>query len=455
MGLIMESSLPQKTPEQITKMTQANAMAAIVPQIMNAIGGGDRRTQEALQKQSQQNDSRMEKQRLQMFMRSIMSPDSGEITPELITQQAQLFNVPALEAMKGVLSLQKFTKDKAKDKSDQNATAIGKHILASEDPAMTRQNYLSGALPMFGENFGNNAIMQGVKTADSMLPKPEKAEMFKSFSPDGSFTWNKKELGASGLPQPDDRSFGWVGQVDGSKKYGELTPGTVSQAAPKSGMEIISKDGTVIRTGVNTNQSVPTRTTKSKTQNTLIEANETYANLKSTINKYDDSFLMGKDKIGFAMDAFKEKWEIGSVSEDEKQKLSDYSTFKQESISTLNDYIKQITGAAMSAEEAKRLMKGMPNPGVGLFDGDSPTQFKSKMNGVMQKIDRTIARSNYVLRHGLKSFEDVPLGSMDRIIDSRGEQIEKELKTQYPDMDEAEIIKMTSETLSKEFGIRF
>jgi hypothetical protein len=164
---------------------------------------------------------------------------------------------------------------------------------------------------------------------------------------------------------------------------------------------------------------------------------------------------MGKDKLGFNLTAFKEKWEIGQVSEEEKQKLSEYTSFKRDSISSLNNYIKDITGAAMSVQEAERLIKGMPNPGMGMFDGDSPTEFKSKMNSVLGNLDRVIARSQYVLKHGLKDVKSIPLDSMGSIIDKRGEEIENEFKRLYPDKSESEVQSMTAGELSKEFGIRF
>jgi BMFP domain-containing protein YqiC len=186
-----------------------------------------------------------------------------------------------------------------------------------------------------------------------------------------------------------------------------------------------------------------------------MESNSTYSDLKSSLRKYDDSFLMGRDKLGFAMDAFKEKWDLGQVSGEDKKKLAEYTSFKRDSISSLNNYIKQITGAAMSEQEAKRLMKGMPNPGIGMFDGDSPTEFKAKMDAILASLDRVTARDNYILKNGLKSFSAVSLDSMDGIIDKRGEEIESALKKQYPDKKQAELNTLVAHELSEEFGIRF
>jgi len=221
-----------------------------------------------------------------------------------------------------------------------------------------------------------------------------------------------------------------------------------------TGMEITTADGTIIRTGVKHGQKA-TKPVKTDVQKKSLEANATYADLKNTVRQYDDKYLMGRDKVKYFTNAFKEKWSIGDVSSEEKKDLREYTKFKRDSIATLNNYIKQITGAAMSNEEAKRLMKGMPNPGVKLFDGDSPTEFKAKMDGVMQSLDRVIARNNYVNKYGLKSFKDIGLDQMDGIIDNRGEEIEAEIKLKHPDKTDQEIEETVLEQLSEEFGIRF
>jgi len=57
--------------------------------------------------------------------------------------------------------------------------------------------------------------------------------------------------------------------------------------------------------------------------------------------------------------AWKEKLGV-SLSPREKQDLTNYSAYKRNSINTLNEYIKSITGAAMTDAEAERLLKGLP-----------------------------------------------------------------------------------------------
>jgi hypothetical protein len=222
---------------------------------------------------------------------------------------------------------------------------------------------------------------------------------------------------------------------------------------PAKGMRIeTGPDGTLIQTNVADGGGL-TRATKSSVQKDLIEANATYSDMKATLGKYDDKFLKGKNKLGYKLDAFKEKWDLGKVTDSEKKDVEEYTAFRRDAISSLNNYIKQVTGAAMSELEAKRLMKAMPNPGIGTFDGDSPTEFKTKLDGVMQNLDRVIARSNYVQKHGLSSIEDIGLDNMDGIIDRRGGELETELKDKG--IPESEIENAVMQALSEEFGVQF
>ena len=73
------------------------------------------------------------------------------------------------------------------------------------------------------------------------------------------------------------------------------------------------------------------------------------------------------------------------MSATDRKYLEDFTTLRAKSVSNLNSYIKEMTGAAMSEAEAKRLMAVMPNAGTGVFDGDSPTQFKTKLDVVVRE----------------------------------------------------------------------
>ncbi len=421
---------------QDSKKAQTNILASLIPQIMNAMGGGDPYVQKTLQRQEMMSQQRVDKANLQGFMRSVAMPASGEVNPDLIMQQAELWGIGPEVAMGAIQKFQAFRQANrgGKQKYTRQMPGGGMHTINAyaDDPILKGGNFQRGSMtqpPAMPMPFGSSKMGIFDKRTGQVTQgaPPEKPNLVKV--PDGQNGW----------------------------KFVEKTAGMSGPNNPTKGMRIkTNPDGTTeIMTGVATGGGALTPSTKSTVQKRVLESNSTYADLKATMRKYDDRFLMGRDKLGYAVDAFKEKWKVGDVTEGEKTKLAEYTAFKRDSIAALNNYIKQITGAAMSAEEATRLMKGMPNAGVGMFDGDSPTQFKAKMDGTLQALDRVTARDNYVLKNGLKSFSEVSLDSMNGIIDARVEEIEQVLKEKYPDKKLTEIETLVTHELSEEFGIRF
>jgi hypothetical protein len=105
----------------------------------------------------------------------------------------------------------------------------------------------------------------------------------------------------------------------------------------------------------------------------------------------------------------------------------------------------------MGVQEAARIITSLPNPGQGLFDGDSPVEFESKLNESMRQLRLVEARNSYILRRGL-SFKDVPLNDMPKIINDRAAELARQfnvdLKNITPQQKQA-----ISRQLSVEFGI--
>lgn len=160
LGDKMETTTLPKSPEAMTKMTQSNALAAIVPQILNAIGGGDRRTQELLMKQQGQNNIQMDKQKEQMFMRSIMSPGSGEITQDLIMQQAALYGVSPQAAMELFMKFDSHRKAKAQEKRQEEIYQRGLNDYNKEQSDLSTLGQLQNTTQI-GSDPGNQVVTHG------------------------------------------------------------------------------------------------------------------------------------------------------------------------------------------------------------------------------------------------------------------------------------------------------
>lgn len=135
---------------------------------------------------------------------------------------------------------------------------------------------------------------------------------------------------------------------------------------------------------------------QNKLETNILNSEEGYARLQSIRKQFKPEYqqFMGKGKAAW----YSLKDKFGGLSSEEKGYLRDFSQYRQSAAQNLNLYIKEITGAQMSEAEAQRLSKGVPVAGNGIFDGDSPTEFRAKADQTMQ--DLALARMRY---HYLKN----------------------------------------------------
>lgn len=146
-------------------------------------------------------------------------------------------------------------------------------------------------------------------------------------------------------------------------------------------------------------------------------------------------------------------WLGGKLSSAQRKSLADFAKYKRQGLENLSHTIRFLTGAAMSIPEAKRIRATQPDPGDGLFDGDDPTTFQSKLTDSVRNIKRAIARQNYLLRQGIteKPWEKMELGEVDAVMRKRATEIYNELKEQNPDADPLNIRAETKLMLEREF----
>lgn len=162
--------------------------------------------------------------------------------------------------------------------------------------------------------------------------------------------------------------------------------------------------------------------------------------------RWSTLYTDAKDKVGF------------EPSPEDSKQLKEYSTFKQNAIANLNQYIKDMTGAAMGIQEAERLTKAVPNPGQGLFDGDGPTAFKQKLDTAIEMAMKVQARLTYAKRNGVSVLDEkgeprIPLEQMPMVMNDFGKNAEAVLKQNNPNTPIAEIRKRVAIEIAKEFGL--
>lgn len=122
--------------------------------------------------------------------------------------------------------------------------------------------------------------------------------------------------------------------------------------------------------------------------------------LQSIEEIYKPERLTYQDKAYFQF--LRQKNKAGmELSPEERQYLVETTQMKRRAYENLNLYIQEITGAQMSQEEAKRLRRVMPDPGDGIFDGDSPLQFEANLNDALSRVRASINRYKDLRKRGL------------------------------------------------------
>jgi hypothetical protein len=182
----------------------------------------------------------------------------------------------------------------------------------------------------------------------------------------------------------------------------------------------------------------------------ILSTGDRLARLNRIETSYDPKFLETKFRSAQEFRAVGEKLGLQKLTPEQKQQLSNYTQFTQDSIRELNAYIVEVTGAAMgTGEEADRIKKGMPNVGSGLLDGDSPTQFASKLANTLKDLRTMEARLQYIKNNGLK-IVDVPLDKMPDIMRKREQELISSLGLDVKNPQDKAVLKSR---LASEFGL--
>ena len=202
---------------------------------------------------------------------------------------------------------------------------------------------------------------------------------------------------------------------------------------------------------------VPGKAAANKIDEGLLDTTQRIMQLSQIEKSFKPEWLEIGTRLGMEAANWKDKLGM-SMDPKDTAKLTEYSEFRRNAIDNLNQYIKAITGAAMSEAEAKRILRGMPNPGQGLFDGDGPKAFKAKLDGVMKQAKLAEARLVYLKRNGMSltdasGREIVPLERMPSLMNERAGQIERELRQKNPAWRLPDIQAATHRQLAQEFGL--
>jgi GH24 family phage-related lysozyme (muramidase) len=192
-----------------------------------------------------------------------------------------------------------------------------------------------------------------------------------------------------------------------------------------------------------------------------INTTEYLSRLNSVKESFDPSFQQIETKLGMKwvewMDSFKSGKKL--VSPEQKAAFEKFSVYKARGLNNVNNYIKEITGAAMTDNEAKRIRAALPDPGEGIFDGDSPSALAAKLDDAMRSARMAVARYRYLRNSGFTGdvTEEVskqyPLEDIPRIMKEKEAALRKAAQERSPGANPDAIRDQVKIELAREFGL--
>lgn len=249
-----------------------------------------------------------------------------------------------------------------------------------------------------------------------------------------------------------------IGKINEDFANGFLTEeqrdAAVADALQGTGMEVeVSPDGSV-RLVQGSNAGLG-RAGRNSVDQLAINAEESYARLNRISDRIENSpELLDAQSLEGNLRRWSLSWQDyitgGDLTEEQADYLTQVTQLRGDVLENLNYTIKEITGAAMTEPEARRI--GATLPGI----EDGPVQFKAKLDRAMNRVREALARYNYWRNGGFGSDYDnpadaAPLSDMGRIIDERIKALIDEAKESGMEPEAA--AQRAAAIASAEFGI--
>ena len=259
------------------------------------------------------------------------------------------------------------------------------------------------------------------------------------------------------MEAPKDKPMSAIGKVNQDIRNGVITPeqgqAQIAKLNAISGMSLeVGEDGAV-RFGQGSAAKDMEQATKNKVEGKLLDSFEMGSRVQSIKDSFNPEFLEFKNRAGNKWAAMKDFMGV-DLSEEETKQLKGFTVFRRRAVSNMTRLLNEISGAAVNQHEYKRISKTMPNAGTDMFDGDSPIEFKAKMDDVLKDVQNANMRYNYALANGLKPMEtNIEIDAMPDVFEERAILVEGEVSREMRGASDADIEAETRKRLKAEFGI--
>lgn len=329
---------------------------------------------------------------------------------------------------------------------DLSSEMISRDLQARVAGAITPEETAQAGIAQEAARF--RAIEEGVLPPAERILTPEElqergipAGTVATITPEGAINIEQAPI------QPQAQSLVTFQMPDGSfRSINSRDVGGINKTLREGGVNVPLSVAAESVGGLGT-----TTATQTGIEQQIVDTSSDLANLERIEQSFDTSaleiptrvkqaFLEGKEKLGF------------DLTPEETAGLQKHTDIKQAAITNVNELLNRLSGAAVSPAEAERIRSSLPDPGTGIFDGDSETVFSRKLKNALQRSRMALAKLNWARREGLDALS-IPTDNMREIIQREGERIQKELKDQFPEANDERINKEVREQLRAIFGI--
>lgn len=199
------------------------------------------------------------------------------------------------------------------------------------------------------------------------------------------------------------------------------------------------------------------KTTAAKVEQELLGNIDLRDKLEAIRSSFDPEFLqyLGKTRA-FILD---KRLKIGgeeSLSEADVDFANRFAAFEQNVTQVMNQYIKSITGAQMSRQEAERILKAIPNI------EDNEVKFQAKWKQVMESTTAALVRDMLALESGIADPGDpsradaieqwMSLGRVKPFLMTRTVRLATEIKRRNPGVSDDDALLQANDLIRERYG---
>ncbi len=273
----------------------------------------------------------------------------------------------------------------------------------------------------------------------------------------GDYTQFSAAAEAAGLPDASPGAFpGWVAIATGAleelhkmtqeetPKYHEVNDQIIDMNNPQAGVVDVpglqQGDGSGMGIQVDPETGAVTvienapadfgRKAQNDIETRIVNSGAMLARLTDTQKLFKPEYQQIFPRVANAISRGKDKF--GFATPEDQQAVGEFAQFKAEAFNNLNTTLKELSGAAVTPQEAERLLEQLPNVGTTIWNGDSPSEFQGKLLQSIKQQKLAITRYNLWLKMGRSGnpWDLGDLSSVPGMVDQYGEQLEQQFRQQ-------------------------